>query len=198
MIDSSFPQLRLNPVSLLVTVVPETLLMELEGFLNEESLTLGFVPRPAKKRITIGQILGERTPNKYGLYYGEVDDLCVSLKVLWNGEEICTRNVPRSATGPDFKKLFIGTRGRYGKILEATFRVSPYAFKRRKLRVVWPSPEARGAFEKRLWACGVRPLLVHREGAQGLIVELAGRGDRVRTLRECLRRLAQETGGDFK
>lgn len=191
--------MKIDPISLLVTVSPDLWLTELELALNEEGLTLGYVPVMIKKektkRLSVKRILEERIPNRYALYYGEIDDLCVALKVHWNGKDIVTKKTPRSATGPDFKKIFIGSRGRYGKIFEVTFRVSPYVLKRRKLRGSWKTASDRELFERRLWASGVRPFSCRREGGQGLVMELGGGGDFIRAQKGCLTRLVHETGG---
>ena len=55
--------------------------------------------------------------------FGKIEDLCVALKVRMKECVVTTRNVPRAATGPDFKKIFIGSKGQYGEILEATLRI---------------------------------------------------------------------------
>lgn len=187
--------MKLDAVSFLVTVDPNVRFVELETGLNEEGLTLGYAPQSSVPRLTMRRILEERIPNRYGLHYGEVDDLCVSLKVRWKTRDITTKKTPRSATGPDLKKIFIGSRGRYGKIQEVVLRISPYALKKRKLKGLWKTVAGRGAFERRLWASGVRPFSLRREGSKGLVIDLGGRGDLVRAQKDCLKRLAEDTGG---
>lgn len=114
--------LQLDTISLLVTCHPAISLRALEKDLNRQGFTLGYRPIGGRSP-TLLESLEKRTPNKLSPRYGEIDTICVSIKVVRKGQIIVTKNVPRAATGPDFKKIFIGSRGRYGKIIEATLRI---------------------------------------------------------------------------
>lgn len=112
----------LDLISLLVTCSADIPLKQLEKSLAIQGYTLGYRPI-TKKSMTLLQALEKRVPNRLSPRYGGIEDICVSIRVIRKGQIIATRNVPRAATGPDFKKIFIGSRGRYGKIIEATLRV---------------------------------------------------------------------------
>ncbi len=114
--------MKIDFISLLITCSVDRSLKDLERDLNREGFTLGY--RPADKNIrTLRQALEKRGHNLNFLRYGEIEDICTSLKIRRKGKSIVTKNVPRAATGPDFKKIFMGSEQRYGKILEATLRI---------------------------------------------------------------------------
>ena len=114
--------MKIDQVSLLVTCSVDMPLKQLEKQLSQQGYTLGYRPI-AKRSLTLLQALEKRVPNRLSPRYGGIEDICVSIRVIRKGQIIATRNVPRAATGPDFKKIFIGSRGRYGKIIEATLRI---------------------------------------------------------------------------
>ena len=151
--------MTIDDVSLLVTVPVTVSLKTLESKLREKGFTLGYSPtirtyhnKPLRK------ILDERIPNLYALRYGEIDDICMAVKCRLKGgtrETAQTKKVPRAATGPDFKKIFIGSRRRHGDLLEATLRIVPLPEAKKTVRVTWRTPPRRGELLKQLWASGI-------------------------------------------
>lgn len=114
--------MKIDEISLVVTCSADIPFQQLEKQLSKQGYTLGYRPI-AKRSLTLLKALEKRVPNKLSSRYGGIEDICVSIRVIRKGQIIATRNVPRAATGPDFKKIFIGSRGRYGKIIEATLRI---------------------------------------------------------------------------
>lgn len=185
---------NLDPISLLVTCSPSLRLGRIEKQLNQKGFTLGYKPASGKN-LTLQRALDRRIPNLYALRYGEIDDICVSLKVQMNKKTIVTKNVPRAATGPDFKKIFIGSKGCYGKILEGVFRIAPLAPRWERLRMTWKNAVQKGAFLKRFWSSGIRPLSVQARSHRSLLIEIGGEEMIVREERKCLKKYLKETGG---
>ena len=193
---------NLDPISLLVTCSPQLRLGRIEKQLNQKGFTLGYKPASGKN-LTLQRALDRRIPNLYALRYGEIDDICVSLKVQVkkaNGAGspstiITTKNVPRAATGPDFKKIFIGSKGCYGKILEGVFRIAPFRPRRKRFRMTWKNAAQKGVFLKRFWSSGIRPLSVQVRSPRSLLIEIGGEDVIVREERKCLKKYLKETGG---
>lgn len=192
--------LKIDDLSLLATTPVDVSLRKLEEGLNERGWSLGY--EPIRRRggghrgpPLLGKILNKRIPNLYALRHGEIDDICISVKVKRNGKMVVTKNVPRSATGPDFKKIFIGSNGRYGKIIEATLRIVPLPQKREKIEIVWKNSPRKKAFLKQFWSSGIRPLIFKNRNARGVTIILEGDEEMVGEEKGCLERIARETRG---
>jgi alkyldihydroxyacetonephosphate synthase len=183
----------IDKTSMLLTCPVDERLAVLERRLNREGLTLGYRP-PQAGRLTLRQALERRIPNRDALLYGGIDDLCVSLQALRKGETIATRNVPRAATGPDFKKILIGSGRRYAKLVKAVLRVHPLPEAREVVRLAWKEKKNRDAFLKSLWGSGIRPVRL-RTGPRAVTVALEGAKEMVAAEKRCLRRLARPTKG---
>ncbi len=162
--------MKIDSISLLAMTPVKAPLKKIEAELSLQGYTLGYHP---EKNLTLEEALIGRIPNRFALKYGEIDDLCVSVKVQRGGEVFTTRNVPRSSTGPDFKKIF--AVGDYGKILEATLKIVPLPEKKgvHRFRI---KREKRDSFSKGLWASGIRPARVESTPS-GFVVYLEGPTD---------------------
>lgn len=180
----------LDKTSMLLTCGVDELLSSIEKRLHREGLTLGYHPLKG----TLRSALEKRLPNANTLRYGGIDDICVSLQALRRGETLITRNVPRAATGPDFKKILIGSGRRYAKILKAVLKVSPLPLARESFRLVWKRKKDRDEFLKRFWASGLRPARLQGSGNK-LSVVLEGDKDMVAAEKRCLLKLVHLTGG---
>lgn len=91
----------------------------LEGELEAHGLTLGHYPQSAEISTVGGWIsttsAGQATPG-----YGAIEDRVLGLTgVLADGSVIRTRPFPRSAAGPDLKRLVIGAEGTLVVVTEA-------------------------------------------------------------------------------
>jgi len=181
----------LDKTSLLVSCSVDEGVAALEKRLHREGFTLGYRPVSAK---TVRQALERRAPNRDALRYGEIDDLCVSVQALRKGETLITRNVPRSATGPDFKKILIGSGRRYAKLVRAVLKIHPLPEKRETLRVSWGKKGGRDAFLRSFWASGVRPVRF-RASRLAATVTLEGSKGMVAAEKKCVERLARQTQG---
>lgn len=113
----------IDDISRTVTAKAATRLADLETALGKSGFTTGLFPQPAKKNLTVGQMILQGLPNLFWMRYGLLHEACIALEWRWRRATITTKNVPRAATGPDLKGLFIGSRGRCGRPLTATFRL---------------------------------------------------------------------------
>lgn len=115
---------RLSEHSLFVEVEAGVVVERLERLLNAHRLTLGHV-HPRALRRSVGAGLARGFLVRRGLACGDFRDLCFAVRgLLANGQPVDTRPVPRSATGPELDRAFIGAQGRLGIITKATLRVA--------------------------------------------------------------------------
>jgi len=122
--------LAIDVESMTVTVQPGILGYTLEEYLNKKGLSTCHLPS-SDYTSTIGGFLASRSAGALSSKYGKIEDMCEEIEVvLPTGEIARTKKVPRAASGPDFKQLFIGSEGTLGVIAEATLRI-------------WPVPEVR-------------------------------------------------------
>jgi len=119
-----------NDKSLLATVQTGIIGEHLERRLNHKGYTLGHFPSSIYSS-TLGGYLATRSAGQLSTKYGKIEDMAVSLQVvLPDGEIVRTRTAPRSATGPNFNQLFLGSEGTLGIITKATLRIHPKPEKR--------------------------------------------------------------------
>ena len=117
----------LDIVSGTVTVQSGLAMSDLHRILEERSFTTGFPTRPWRTE-SIGSVLAGALDANWGPRYGGMEDQVLSLGVVFpDGSVAGGRAAPRKAVGPDFDRLFIGSRGRYGIIHEVTLRIYPSA-----------------------------------------------------------------------
>ncbi len=175
---------RIDKKSLLVTVPTHMKLGELRKHLQQQDYDIGFFAGKSAENCTVKHVLEEGIPNLWHLRYGEIQDLCTSLVAATPLGHVRTKKVPRAATGPDLKKIFMGSRRHYGDIEEATLQIIPKPDYRKTVVV-----RAGKDFLKRLWAGGVRPLtILRRSGA--LAIELEGLKDVVLAEEKTLKALS--------
>ncbi|MGM0574544.1 MAG: FAD-binding oxidoreductase [Myxococcota bacterium] len=110
-------------VSGTVTVQSGIAMSELHRLLEERAFTTGFPSRPWRKG-SLGAVLSASLDAHWGPPYGTMENQVLSLGVvLPDGTPVETRPAPRKAVGPDFDRLFLGSRGRFGIIHQVTLRV---------------------------------------------------------------------------
>lgn len=115
--------------NLLVTVGAGVLGGDLEAALNERGFICGHYPQSLYIS-TVGGWVATRGSGTFSSRYGNIEDMVAGLEVvLPTGEVVRTKATPRSASGPDYKQLFVGSEGTLGVITRVTLRI-------------WPQPEA--------------------------------------------------------
>ncbi|PIE18016.1 MAG: hypothetical protein CSA66_05150 [Proteobacteria bacterium] len=115
----------LDIVSGTVTVQSGISMVELERLLGDRSFTTGFPTRPWRQE-SLGALLAAGLDSHWGPRFGSMEDQVLGLGVVMpDGSAVTSKPVPRRAVGPDFDRLFIGSRGQFGIIEEATLRIYP-------------------------------------------------------------------------
>lgn len=114
----------LDPISQTATIEAGIFGPELEKQLQSKGFTLGHFPQSFEFS-TLGGWIAARSSGQNSIYYGGIDKLVVSLKVLTPAGTISTLKSPRESCGPDIKQMLLGSEGILGVIISATVRVTP-------------------------------------------------------------------------
>jgi len=98
-------------------------LKTLEDILNRDGYTTGHYPQ-SQPVAHLGGLVATRSIGQFSTLYGGIEDLVCGLEaVLPTGEVVRIRNVPRRASGPDLRHLFIGNEGGLAFITEVTMKI---------------------------------------------------------------------------
>ncbi|MDD5493223.1 MAG: FAD-binding oxidoreductase [Dehalococcoidia bacterium] len=123
----------LNETSMTVTVQPGIMGPELERMLNNAPQTLG-----ARGRYTVGHFpqsfehssvggwVVTRGAGQNSTYYGKIEDMVIAQEYITPAGTFKTLEFPRSATGPDFDQIMIGSEGAFGVLVSVTLRICRY------------------------------------------------------------------------
>jgi alkyldihydroxyacetonephosphate synthase len=107
---------------------------ELEHILNNAPKTLG-----ARRRYTCGHFpqsfdhssvggwVVTRGAGQNSTYYGKIEDMVIAQEYITPIGVFKTPEYPRSATGPDFDQIMIGSEGTFGILINVTLKVYRYA-----------------------------------------------------------------------
>lgn len=116
--------LALDPIARTARIEAGALGPELEAILNAQGFSLGHFP-DSFEFSTLGGWLATRSAGMQSDAYGKIEDMVVSLTLCTPTGTLVTRNVPRSATGPDLTQIAVGSEGTLGLITEAVMRIHP-------------------------------------------------------------------------
>lgn len=148
----------------------------LEDALNRRGYTLGHFPSSIYCS-TVGGWLAARSAGQASTKYGKIEDMVVGLEAVLPGGEIAVwKPSPRSAVGPDWRQLLIGSEGTLGVITRAWLRLSPLPEARRFLSFRFPSVEAGLAAIRRVLRRGFRPAVVRLYDPFDTLVGVSGGG----------------------
>ncbi|MEM4443801.1 MAG: FAD-binding oxidoreductase [Thermofilum sp.] len=120
------------------------LLRRLEEFLNERGFTLRHIPQ-SYPEAALGGLIATMSTGQFSTKYGGIEELVLDLEfVAPDGVLVPMRRnlVPRAATGPDLKRLLIGSEGQLGVITKAALKVFPLPQHVWKEAYAFPSFEA--------------------------------------------------------
>ena len=115
-----------EPADLTATVQAGMPLSELQGHLGGAGQLLPLDP-PGGERATIGGILAANASGPWRHAFGSARDITIGLRVV-TAEGRITRaggRVVKNVAGYDLCKLYIGSLGTLGVIVEATFKLAP-------------------------------------------------------------------------
>jgi alkyldihydroxyacetonephosphate synthase len=119
-----------NEVNQTITVQAGMSGPQLEDLLNHAPERLG-----AKRRYTCGHFpqsfeystvggwVVTKGAGQNSTYYGKIEDIVAAQEYVTPTGTIKTQDFPRSATGPDFNQLFMGSEGAFGVLVNVTLRV---------------------------------------------------------------------------
>jgi len=131
--------IELNEEDLMVTVGAGVNGMILEKYLNYKGYTLGHIPQSLPES-TVGGWVATKATGQFSTKYGGIEDMLMGLKIVVPpGKILEMKSYPRTATGPDLRKLFIGSEGIFGIIVEATFKINLHPEKRIMISYLTPS-----------------------------------------------------------
>ncbi|HVY60155.1 MAG TPA: FAD-binding oxidoreductase, partial [Planctomycetota bacterium] len=126
---------------------------------------------------TLGGWLAARSAGQASTKYGKIEDMCVGLEaVLPSGEVAVARPTPRSAAGPDWKQVLIGSEGTLGVITRAWLRIAPLPEARRFLCYRFPGVAAGLGAIRRVLRRGLRPSVVRLYDPLDTLVGVSGGG----------------------
>jgi FAD/FMN-containing dehydrogenase len=141
-------------VSGTVTVQTGITMAELHRELEERGFSTGFPTRPWRQE-PLGAVVSAALDAHWGPRYGSMEDQVLALGVILpDGTVAHSRATPRRATGPDFDRIFLGSRGRFGIIFQVTLRIYPQASRTVKCYAA-PSLSAALAAARRVFELGV-------------------------------------------
>lgn len=116
-----------DEVSCLVRVGAGATVRDVEARAIQSGLTLGPL-LPSSQNKKVGAWLSGPTRGERAVPSGRLESAALSLEaVLADGSFYRSREVPRSATGPDLDHLLLGGEGRFGIVTRATLRLFPRA-----------------------------------------------------------------------
>ncbi|MCB9728528.1 MAG: FAD-binding oxidoreductase [Deltaproteobacteria bacterium] len=115
--------LDVDIVSGTVTVQSGIPVAELADRLGERGFTTA-LPQRAWRHGSVGAVMAAALDAHWGPPYGSREHEVLGLGVvLPDGSAVETLTAPRKAVGPDFERLFLGSRGRFGIIHQVTLRI---------------------------------------------------------------------------
>lgn len=117
-------------------------LAALQAKLAEKGQWLAFDP-PDAQQATMGGILASNASGPKRLRYGTARDMVIGLRVVQANGEIARSggNVVKNVAGYDLNKLYIGSLGTLGIIVEANFKLQPIPSNERTLILTFANVE---------------------------------------------------------
>ncbi len=170
--------LEVNETSLTARVQPGMRGSDFEEALAARGYTMGHWPQSIAIS-SVGGWCATRASGQLSTLYGNIEQMLLGCEVaLPSGELMTLPPVPRSATGPDLKHLFLGSEGTLGVFTELTFRIHPAAPK--TIGRAYSLPSLRSGLEAlRLilragWTPAVTRLYDATEAGRNFTIEGAG------------------------
>ena len=143
-----------DPISLTATVEAGMTTPALEAALARHGLTLGHAPQ-SWQRATVGGYVVTRSAGQASAGIGRFDDLVLGLTMVTPRGVMELPALPASASGPDLRRLVMGSEGTLGIVTRVVLRVRPLPAVRRFEAFAMPSFEAGKEAFRRLAQAGV-------------------------------------------
>ncbi len=152
-----------------INVYPEDMLVdvgagiygyELEERLNAMGYTLRHTPQSFYDS-TIGGWISTAAVGQYSTMYGGIEDMVISIRVAIPRLGLLeVGGLPRRSSGPDLRRLFIGSEGALGVVTGAKLRILPLPEDEARLSYTLSSFEEGLRFIKKLILKGVGPAII--------------------------------------
>lgn len=201
--------LEISDENLTARVEPGMRGSDFEAALAARGYTMGHWPQSIAIS-TVGGWCATRASGQLSTLYGNIEQMLLGCQVALPGGRLMTLPpVPRSATGPDLKHLFLGSEGTLGVFTELTFRIHPAAEK--SVGRAYSMPTLRAGLEAlRLalragWTPAVtrlydateagRNFVIDADGNPVLLVMSEGSAARVDTEAAAIAAIIKEQGG---
>src|SRR3990170_2408640 len=167
-----------EPADLTVTVQAGITLVALQEHLAGAGRVLPLGPFP-DARATVGGVLAAAASGPWRHAYGTARDWTIGLRVITADGRITKAGgrVVKNVAGYDLCKLYIGSLGTLGVIVEATFKLAPLPRERRAALATFATAADACAFAAALRRRGlsVRSItLVRDDGGYALALDIAG------------------------
>lgn len=125
--------IHFNETDQTITVQPGMWGPELERILNHAPETLGAHDRytcghfpQSFMHSSVGGWVVTRGAGQNSTYYGKIEDMVIAQEYVTPRGLLQTAPQPRSATGPDFDQIMMGSEGCFGVLTAVTLRVCKY------------------------------------------------------------------------
>ncbi len=206
--------LSVDDESLIVSAQAGILGEHLEHELNRKGFTLGHFPWNFQAS-TLGGWVATRSAGEAFTKYGGIENMVVSMQaVLPDGSIVKTRTAPRSATGPDFNRLLVGSEGAIAIMTRIKLRI--HIFYPRQFHVAFRFKKFADGAEavRKILHKGLRPATVHlfdkeetakffadsklRLSGNLLMAVFDGKKSRAEMESEVAARIFQESGGESR
>jgi glycolate oxidase FAD binding subunit len=193
--------LEYTPEDMTVSVEAGITLADLQRGLAERAQWLPIDP-PRPDALAIGSLLAANKsgPRRYG--YGTVRDYLLGIKVvLADGRVIkAGGKVVKNVAGYDLCKLFVGSLGTLGVIVEATFKVLPRPEKEEVVSLNLQGPDELGGLLDKINASALTPVVLDLYGQAGpptIVLGFAGAHEDVDWQMERAREIGFTAGGSL-
>jgi alkyldihydroxyacetonephosphate synthase len=132
----------------------------LERHLNQEGYTLGHFPSSIYCS-SLGGYLATRSAGQLSTKYGKIEDMVLSLEcVLPDGTILETGRAPRSAMGPDWTQLLLGSEGTLCFFTAACLQIHPIPEARLMEGFSAPDVKTSLEFSRLMMQNGLRPAVL--------------------------------------
>jgi glycolate oxidase FAD binding subunit len=147
-----------EPADMTITVEAGLGLNDLQQRLNAEGQFLALDP-PSADRATIGGIVASNASGPIRLQYGSARDLVIGTRVA-NADGVLTKaggRVVKNVAGYDLNKLYTGSLGTLGVIVELSFKLHPLPQRRGTVLTAFDDLDACASVVKRLMRSAFGP-----------------------------------------
>lgn len=150
-----------QPANMVLTVEAGMSLARVQEITAERGQWLPLDP-PFLAQTTVGGVIAANLSGPVRSSQGTVRDFLIGLKVVTSGGVLVKSGgqVVKNVTGYDMPKLYCGSLGTLGIIVQATFKVRPRPEEMRVARLNYRSIRETGEFLQRLMESTLQPLFV--------------------------------------